>query len=249
MLAQFPGWSSAIPWSSKCRFQRLWRGIFHLPSRPISGLLILTFGHTHSRLWLHVFRPGLVLILLPLLVDLLVLLLDHGQQLLLLVQQALLLHLLLFDHLQQDSVVQHLCPAGFLQLAARLVSAWAFCIPLLTRLWLQAGPRSWPLRWEGRLPTRATLCRLLRVPHSTLCRLPSNCGQDLLICRDHSLGPWVQISVAWPILVLPRLDIWLVVSFWKLLETFGKITCFLQDLGLFRSSPCLSPLRLPPLSL
>lgn len=57
--------------------------------------------------------PGLVLlILLPLLVDLLVLLLDHRQQLLLLVQQALLLHLLFFDHLKQDGVVQHLCPAS-----------------------------------------------------------------------------------------------------------------------------------------
>lgn len=53
-----------------------------------------------------------VLAILPLLADLLVLLLDHREQLLLLVQEALLLHLLLLDHLQQDGVVQHLCPAG-----------------------------------------------------------------------------------------------------------------------------------------
>lgn len=59
-------------------------------------------------------RPRLALLaVLPLLVDLLVLLLDHRKQLLLLVQQPLLLHLLFLDHLQQDGVVQHLRPAGF----------------------------------------------------------------------------------------------------------------------------------------
>lgn len=41
------------------------------------------------------------------------LLLDHREQLLLLVQEPLLLHLLLLDHLQEDRVVQHLRPAGF----------------------------------------------------------------------------------------------------------------------------------------
>lgn len=43
------------------------------------------------------------------------LLLNHRQQLLLLVQQPLLLDLLLFDHLQQDGVVQQLRPARFWQ--------------------------------------------------------------------------------------------------------------------------------------
>lgn len=56
--------------------------------------------------------PLAVLAVRPLLVHLLVLLLDHRQQLLLLVQEALLLHLLLLDHLQQDLVVQPLHAAG-----------------------------------------------------------------------------------------------------------------------------------------
>lgn len=45
-------------------------------------------------------------LLLPLLVDLLVLLFNHRQQLRLLVKQLLVLYLLLFDHLQQHSVIQ-----------------------------------------------------------------------------------------------------------------------------------------------
>lgn len=47
-------------------------------------------------------------LLLPLLVDLLVLLFNHRQQLRLLVKQLLVLYLLLFDDLQQHGVVQQL---------------------------------------------------------------------------------------------------------------------------------------------
>jgi hypothetical protein len=54
VLAQLLGKSRVTSRNSKHRMQRMQRGAFHhLPSRPISGLL-LSSEHSHSGLWLHV---------------------------------------------------------------------------------------------------------------------------------------------------------------------------------------------------
>lgn len=97
--------SGGLPRSSELRLQRLQGQMCHC---PIVGVLLLTPGHGSPWLRLRVY----VLAGWPLLVHLLVLLLDHCQQLLLLVQEALVLLLLLLDHLQQHGMLQHLRPAG-----------------------------------------------------------------------------------------------------------------------------------------
>lgn len=254
-LVKVLGWSGAAPGSFEDTVHRQGRQILHrLPGLAFGGLL--ASGHCHPGLWMHLHLPGLVLlILLPLLVDLLVLLLNHRQQLLLLVQQALLLHLLFFDHLKQDGVVQHLCPASLFQLAGRLVSARSLHVPLLSRLRRQPSPRSRLLRWEGRLPTMvAVLCGLPCIPGGVAWWRPpiglfpfTHC-QGILLLRQHCLGPRMQVPVSWPQVFLCRLDSWLTICFWNFLGIFRKIARFLQGLGLSRPLPNLSLLRLPFLS-